>query len=90
MANHKSAEKRHRQSLKRRLRNRTAKAAVRTAVKKTRAAVESKDPNAAELLRAAERAIAKAASKGLFHRKNAARQISRLASAVANQAKTNG
>lgn len=79
MANHKSAEKRHRQSLKRRLRNRNVKASVRTAIKKTRLAVEKKDPSAPALLQAAERAIAKAAAKGVYHKKTASRYISRLA-----------
>ena len=63
MATHKSAEKRHRQSLKKRLTNRNMKAAVRTQVKKARAAIEKKEGNAKELVKAAEKAIAKAASK---------------------------
>lgn len=78
MANHKSAEKRHRQSLKRRDRNRMAKSGFRTAIKKAKSAVESKDANAKELLRQAEKAIAKAANKGIVHKKSAARRISRL------------
>ncbi len=78
MANHKSAEKRHRQSLKARERNRLARTAVRLAFKKARAAVVAKESTAKELVVAAERAIAKAASKGLYHKKNAARKISRL------------
>lgn len=84
MANHKSAIKRHKQSLKKRARNRTAKAAVRTAIKKTLAAVESGDHAAAkQLVVEAERVIAKAAAKGLYHRKNSSRKIGRLASFVA-------
>jgi small subunit ribosomal protein S20 len=86
MANHKSAEKRHRQSLKRRQRNRVAKGAVRTAVKKARAAIEAKDETAAALVREAEKTIAKAAAKGIFHRRNASRQVSRLASKLSPQA----
>lgn len=78
MANHKSAQKRHRQSLRKRERNRKVKTEVRAAVKKARAAVAAKEPNAAELLKTAERALAKAAIKGVVHRKNAARRISRL------------
>lgn len=80
MANHKSAEKRHRQSLKRRERNREIKAAVRTAMKRARAASESKDPQAKELARAAESLLAKAAAKGVINKKNAARNISRVSS----------
>ena len=80
MANHKSAEKRHRQSLVARDRNRLARAAVRLAFKKARTAVLAKDASAKELVVAAESAIAKAATKRLFHKKNAARRISRLKS----------
>jgi small subunit ribosomal protein S20 len=83
MANHKSAIKRHRQSLKRRDRNRDARAAVRTAIKKVRALVAAGDENGAKTsMLEAERAIAKASSKGLYHKKNASRKISRLASLV--------
>jgi small subunit ribosomal protein S20 len=87
MATHKSAEKRHRQSLKKRLSNRNVKSAVRTQIKKARAAIEQKDSNAKELVKAAEKAIAKAAAKGRFHKKNAARQISRLASKLGTKKK---
>ncbi|MFM1849125.1 MAG: Ribosomal protein, partial [Pseudomonadota bacterium] len=48
MANHKSAIKRHRQSLKRRDRNRDARAAVRTAIKKVRALVAAGDEKGAK------------------------------------------
>ena len=78
MANHKSAEKRHRQSLKKRDHNREIKAAVRLAFKKARAAIEAKDSKAGELVIAAERAVAKAANKGLYHKNNAARKVGRL------------
>ena len=88
MANHKSAIKRHRQSLKRRDRNRDARAAVRTAIKKVRALVEAGDQKGAQAsLIEAERSIAKASSKSLYHRKNASRKISRLASLVAKSKK---
>jgi small subunit ribosomal protein S20 len=84
MANHASAAKRHRQSIRRRDRNREAKAALRLAVKKARTAAETGDvKNAKLLLVEAERALARAASKGTVHRKNAARRIGRLAAAVA-------
>lgn len=81
MANHKSAEKRHRQSIKRRDRNRAAKAAIRGAVRAARSAADSKDPKARELARAAERLLAKASTKGILNKKAAARLISRTNSA---------
>ena len=49
MATHDSAIKRHRQSLKRRHRNRLIKGNVRAAMKRVRAAVEAGDKNAQEL-----------------------------------------
>lgn len=83
MANHKSAKKRHKQSLKRRERNKTAQAACRTAIKKTRkAATEGNMEEAQSLLKLAQKAIMTAASKGMYHKGNARRKVSRLAKFV--------
>lgn len=79
MANHKSAEKRHKQSLVRRQRNRLVKAKVRTAVKKARSAIAERSEEQVIRVRQAEQELAKAASKGILHRRTAARLISRLA-----------
>ena len=49
MANHKSALKRHRQSLKLRARNRVVKTRIKNSVKAVREAVEQKDKEAATL-----------------------------------------
>lgn len=74
-----SAEKAHRQSLKRHLRNRAVKSATKTAVKKANAAILSHDINAArEATREALIALDKAAQKGVLHANNAARHKSRL------------
>ena len=78
MANHPSAIKRHRQSLRRRDRNREARLKVRNAIKAAKLAISKKDPKAAELVKTAEKIIAKAQNKGLYHRNNAARKVSRL------------
>ncbi len=79
MANHKSAEKRNRQSNARQERNVAAKSAIKTKVKTVLKAVESKSKeNAAEALKATVPALAKAGAKGLIHKKNASRKISRL------------
>ena len=83
MANHKSAEKRNRQNIKKNERNRTAKAAIRTAIKKARVASESKDPTAKELARKAESLLAKAAAKGILNKKTARRTTSRVSAKVA-------
>ncbi len=68
MANIKSAEKRNRQNQKQAAHNRVYRSAARTAVKKARTAIDSGDPNAAELVLTAERALARAAPKASFIR----------------------
>ncbi|MCC6809162.1 MAG: 30S ribosomal protein S20 [Deltaproteobacteria bacterium] len=81
MANHPSAVKRARQNEKRRARNHARKTAVRTLVKKVRAALEAKDLKAAEAaLPEAISALAKNVTKGVAHKRTAARKISRLTS----------
>ena len=79
MANTKSAEKANRQSTKHRARNQHITTALRTQVRKFRTAVEGADAaKTKEELAAAVKAIAKAASKGVIHKAQAARRISRL------------
>ncbi len=88
MATHKSAEKRDRQNKKHRQRNVAAKSALKTKVKSVMTGVESKNKdNAAQSLKAAIPALSKAASKGLIHKKNASRKISRLTKKVMTLAK---
>ncbi|MBF0170774.1 MAG: 30S ribosomal protein S20 [Nitrospinae bacterium] len=80
MPNHKSSEKRVRQTEVRTERNKGVRSACRTAVKKLRQAIEEKNTAAvAELLKEATSTLHAAASKGVIHRNNAARRISRLA-----------
>lgn len=83
MANHKSAEKRARQSIKRNARNTATEKSVRTWEKKLRKAVEQKDKKAAgELLSTYVSKIGKAAAKGVLKKPMAARKVSRLSSLV--------
>ena len=83
MANHPSAEKRNRQRLKRTLRNRSAKSAVRTLVKQVRGVITSAKAEGADvLLRNAISALDRAATKGAIHPKAAARTIGRLSAAI--------
>jgi len=83
VANHKSAKKRARQSLRRRDRNRHDRSEMRTAVKRVRSAVESGENEAARsALTSAESQIRRAATKGLIHWKTASRRISRLTKAT--------
>ncbi len=84
MANHPSAIKRYRQARKRQEANQSAKARVRTLTRKVEVATAAGNAKAAaESLHIASRALAKAASKGLVHRKAASRRTSRLAKKVA-------
>jgi len=74
-----SAEKAHRQSLNRKLRNRAVKSATKTAVKKANAAILAGDIDAArDATRAALIALDRASQKGVLHANNAARHKSRL------------
>ncbi len=83
MANHKSAIKRHKQSVKRNARNRAARTRMKNLVKVVRTAIMNGDKAAAqEALKGATVALDKSASKGVIHWKKAARKVSRLAKAV--------
>ena len=79
MANIKSQIKRVKTNEKRRQRNKSVRSEVRTAVRKFREAVEAgNSEEAAELQRAASRALNKAASKGVIHKNQAANRKSAM------------
>ncbi len=83
MANHKSALKRNKQNQKKNLRNKHVRSTLRTFIKRVREAVEGKDAAVAkEALAAAIPVIDGAASKGVIHRSNASRNVSRLTKLV--------
>ncbi|MDE7423124.1 MAG: 30S ribosomal protein S20 [Lachnospiraceae bacterium] len=83
MANIKSAKKRIKVIETKTARNKAIRSKVKTSIKKVEAAVAAKDKEAAvAALKAATVEIDKAASKGVYHKKNASRKISRLAQAV--------
>jgi small subunit ribosomal protein S20 len=83
VANIKSSQKAARQRITRTARNVARKTAMRTAVKKVRAAVDQKNAKAAKAaLPVAIRAIDMAASKGVIKRGTASRSVSRLTVAV--------
>ena len=87
MANTRSAEKRNRQSQKRRARNQGVRTRVKSAVKKVRETlVRGEQAAAQEAFKAAARVIDQASSKGVVHRNTASRKIARLAKAVAKTA----
>ena len=79
MPNNKSAEKRLRQNLKRRVHNRSIKSRVKTSIKGFEAAVAKQDKAAAETTFAEFVKLADtAAGKGIFHKNTIARKKSRL------------
>ena len=78
MANHKSALKRARQNENRRLRNKSVKTRVKSVVK----AVRTSESDAGAKLDEAKSVIAKAAKRGIIHKRTAARTVSRLAKHV--------
>ena len=79
MATHKSALKRHRQSLGRKQRNRARRSEMKTTVKLFLKALEQKEQEPIKkALNQAASVIAKTASKGVIHKNTASRRISRL------------
>lgn len=87
MANIKSAKKRILVTRTRTERNKAVKTGVKTAIKKVYAAIESGDKDAASAeLKAAVKTIEMAASKGVYHKNNAARKVSHISKAVNHMA----
>ncbi len=79
----KSGVKRHKQSLKKRIRNRHIRSTVKTAVKDVHAAIDERAvEKAGEALSEAVSVIQRAGSKGVLHRKTVARKVARLSKAV--------
>jgi small subunit ribosomal protein S20 len=80
MANHSSAKKRARQTIKRNETNRARRSTIRTLAKESEVASASGDATAAlTALRKAEAVLARGAARGTLHWKTAARKTSRLA-----------
>ncbi len=87
---HPSVEKRARQNVLRNQRNIAVRSALRTTVKKVVTALAARAPDTAQAeLPRAVRALGKAASKGVIHKNQAARKISRLTRRVHALAATN-
>jgi small subunit ribosomal protein S20 len=85
MPNHKSAEKRVRQSARRRDINQGHRTRLRGSIKKLRTALASNPKESGALLPTTVSEIDKAVQKGVLHRNTAARHKSRLTVRV-NQA----
>lgn len=86
MANSKQAEKRIRQSLIRRDRNRAALSRLRTSIKQLRTAADSDVTKARELLPSTLSLIDATARRGVIHANAAARRKSRLTRLVNRRA----
>jgi small subunit ribosomal protein S20 len=83
MAQHKSAIKAHKQSLKRALRNKSIKSKIKTLTKKLEQLVNSKDfEKAKSTLGQVESAIMKSVTKKVLKLNTASRKVSRLAKKV--------
>ena len=85
MANIKSQIKRNRQNEKRRLRNKSVKSSLKTAVRKFHESAATGEGNEATvaLLRDASRKLDQAASKGVIHKNQAANRKSAIAKRLA-------
>ncbi|ARJ56729.1 30S ribosomal protein S20 [Campylobacter cuniculorum] len=80
MANHKSAEKRARQTLKKTQRNRFYRTRLKNITKAVREAVATNDKNAAnEAFKIANKSIHAMVSRGFLKKQSASRRVSRLA-----------
>ena len=83
MANHKSAEKRIRQTERRTLVNRNRVSRIRTFVKKVETAIESGDKAAAaDAFKAAQPEMHRGITKGVLQKNTVARKLSRLSARI--------
>jgi small subunit ribosomal protein S20 len=88
LANIKSAKKRILVNQKSADRNKSIRSGVKTAMKKVFVAVESGNEDIAKKeLQGATKVIEMAGSKGVFHKNNVARKVSRVTKAVNEMAK---
>jgi len=84
MANHKSAEKRIRQTEKRTEVNRARRSRIRTFVKKVEEAIATGDKeNARAAFSAAQPELHRGVTKGVLHKNTVARKLSRLHARIA-------
>ena len=88
MANTTSARKATRKIARRTAINKTRRSVLRSSVRKVEEAIASGDRNAATAaLKAAEPVIMRAAQRGVVHKNNASRKVSRLVHQIAKLAK---
>ena len=86
MADHKDAIKRNKQNVKRRERNRHYRSMMRNQIKRIEHALDDGDiKRAEEQLPSAVSVIQRVAQKGIIHRRQAARRVSRLYKSIERQ-----
>ncbi|MET1002675.1 MAG: 30S ribosomal protein S20 [Acidimicrobiia bacterium] len=85
MANIKSQKKRNRQNETRRLRNKGVRSELKTRVKAAQDGVATGGEDVDAQVRAAQKRLDKAGSKGIIHKNQAARRTSRLMKRAAKQ-----
>jgi small subunit ribosomal protein S20 len=78
LPNIKSAKKRVRTNKRDEIRNRAAKATMKSAIKRTSDAIKSDAAEKAEVVRSTQALIARTAKRGIIHKNKAARLQSRL------------
>lgn len=83
MANHKSSEKRNRQTIKRTEANRVRTSRIKSFLRKVEEAIATGNKSAAnEALKVAQPEVMKGVTKGVFKKETASRKISRLSSRI--------
>jgi len=83
VANHKSAEKRFRQTVRRTEVNRSRVSRIRTFTKRVESAISSGDKSAAaEAFKEAQPEMMRGVTKGVMHRNTIARKLSRLSARI--------
>jgi small subunit ribosomal protein S20 len=85
MANIKSQIKRNRQNERRRQRNKVARSELKTRVKRAAESLDTGAEDAVDRVRSAQKRLAKAAEKGVVHKNQASRRMSRLMKRAARQ-----
>jgi small subunit ribosomal protein S20 len=83
MANKKSSKKDIRRIAKRTVANKATRTSLKTYIKKVRTAVDAKDAaNVTDALRLAQKSLDKAVKRGIIHKNQASRRLSRIAAAA--------
>jgi small subunit ribosomal protein S20 len=83
MANHPSAKKRIRQTMRRTAVNRSRVSRIRTFLKRVELAIQAGDKDSADqAFRAAQPEVHRGVTKGVLHKNTAARKLSRLSQRI--------